>query len=146
VGLGGALGTFLRVVVLETLGAGWGLDASALAEHATLILINTLGAFLLGVLTGRMSGQATQGSRFRDERIRAAFGTGLMGGFTSYSALATALITIGVSNPGPIGIALATGVAVFSLIVGVMAAWLGVWLGTRVAHRRRDDVTPEREL
>lgn len=133
-------------MLLETLGTEWGVEASEFAEQATLILINTLGAFLLGVLTGRMSGQATQGSRFRDKRIRAAFGTGLMGGFTSYSALATALITIGASNPGPIGIALATGVAVSSLIVGVLAAWLGVWLGTRVAHRRRDDVTSEREL
>jgi CrcB protein len=99
--------------------------------------INLLGAFLLGVL---LEGLARRGP---DEGLRRIFrlllGTGFMGGFTTYSALAAdASSLIGQGNAGP-GLLYAA----VTLVLGALASVAGVALATAL-HRRQNTARPER--
>ena len=79
------------------------------------LAVNVLGAFLLGGLAGAALGADT--SRL--------LGTGLMGGFTTFSTWAFESHRLGEDGE------LARGVANFavSLVLGVTAAWAGRHLG-----------------
>lgn len=107
VALGGAVGTALRAALTlafsETLGP------------ALVPIINVVGAFALGLAIGRLS------RRPATPRARAAqmlLGTGLLGGFTTYSALA-------VESADPT--LLVWGAA--AVVVGTVAAGAGLRLG-----------------
>lgn len=86
--------------------------------------VNVVGAFALGLLIGALAGRSST------PRARAAqqfVGTGLLGGFTTYSALA-------VESADPALIALGIGTAV----LGTAAAWGGISLvRRRRPHQRR---------
>lgn len=73
--VGGASGTALRALI--TLGFGeqamWG-----------TVTVNIIGSYALGCLSAALLGRTTA----RGYRVQAALGTGLLGGFTSYSAFA----------------------------------------------------------
>lgn len=113
---GGALGTALRALVLQA-------PADARGEGWTLAAANIVGAFLLGLLTGFLdSVAATRMTR----AARLLFGTGVLGGFTSYSALA-------VSATGSWALA---AVAVGSAVAGLGAAWLGLRAGRALPGTR----------
>ncbi|MEH3067811.1 MAG: CrcB family protein [Aeromicrobium erythreum] len=71
VAAGGALGTLARYGVAVSVDPVDGLPVGILG-------VNLLGAFLLGVLTATVA----------SSRTRLLLGTGLMGGFTTYSAFA----------------------------------------------------------
>ncbi|MFD1861285.1 fluoride efflux transporter FluC [Aeromicrobium camelliae] len=107
--LGGAVGTGLRYaadVLIGTIG-DW--------PGATL-LVNLIGAFALGWLYGRTSSR----------RWRLLVGTGMLGGFTTYSALAVQ--TQELLDHAPLsGIAYAAA----TVAVGVLAAQVGSRLGGR---------------
>ena len=123
VAAGGAVGTGLRYAI------GLSMPTPAALPLATLG-INVVGAFLLGVL---LEGLAHHG---RDDapsrRIRLGIGTGGLGGFTTYSALATETVTLGAAHPG-----LAIAYALGTLVFGAAASIAGISLA-RTLNRRHE--------
>lgn len=106
---GGALGTAVRLALTVP---DWG-DAGFLAVPA----INVVGAFLLGVIT---SLAVRRGDTERSRLVRQFLGTGVMGGFTTYSAFAVAAADL-----RSVWVTLATAA------VGVVAAWAGLVLARK---------------
>lgn len=120
--IGGAVGTGLRLAI------------DALLPHAddafptSTLVINTLGALALGMLVARLWPHASPW-------LRAGLGTGLLGGFTTFSAVAVSLVSLTAAGQ----IMLAFVYLVATLVLGLGAAWLGLRLG-RVW--RADDAEP----
>jgi CrcB protein len=111
--LGGILGTGLRLLINQ-----WVAPESAF-PWATL-LINVVGSFALGLLVARVWPSAPGW-------LRAGLGTGLLGSFTTFSAVVVSLLTLTAS-----GMTLLAAVyLVVSLVLGFSAALLGVRLGAR---------------
>lgn len=118
--LGGAIGALLRALLL------FGVQGED-AEPILLLAINTAGSFALGALVGWLSSRPLSP---RIHQLRALIGTGLIGGFTSYSALALLTFQLGGSSWGVAAI-----YAVATLLIGLVAAWLGLILGARIGKR-----------
>lgn len=94
--------------------------------------INIAGAFLLGFLLDALARRGTDKGHRRT--VRLLIGTGFMGGFTTYSALAAdsaALIGTGEAGAG-ISYALAT------VLVGVFATWAGIAVAAATHNRRNE--------
>ncbi|MFK4835023.1 fluoride efflux transporter FluC [Microbacterium sp. ZW T2_14] len=111
---GGAIGVLARALIIQPVG-----DPAAVV-WATLG-INVAGSLLLGVVVGWLDD--------RRPLLRAALGTGALGGFTTYSAFAVAT-ALWVTTPW-----LAAGLAAASVIAGVGGAIAGLFLGRRIADR-----------
>jgi fluoride exporter len=116
--IGGAAGVAVRAAITLPF-TGW---AHPLAVPALTLGCHLLGSFLLGVVVGRWA--------VSRPRLRAFAGTGVLGGFTTYSAFAVQSIQVATAAP-VVGLAL----VVVSLVGGLVAAALGLALGTR---RERD--------
>jgi len=118
--LGGAMGTALRATLLfESLAGG--------KNPFALMAVNTAGSLALGFLIGNLRHRATSAQL---EKIRVFVGTGLIGGFTSYSALALLSAETLLSDTS---VAIVFGLG--SLVLGVVAAWLGLWFGNALSPR-----------
>jgi fluoride exporter len=108
------LGTALR----------FGLDM--LIPHAdagfpvSTLIINTLGSFALGLLVARVWPTASGW-------VKAGLGPGLLGGFTTFSAVMVSVVAQAAA--GEWGIALAYAFATLALGLGAAAA--GLWFGGR---------------
>ncbi len=113
---GGFLGALTRYLLTA------GLPAAG-AEVATAA-INVAGALALGLLTGLWSRGRGPGSR--SAWLRAGLGPGVLGGFTTFSAIAVAF-----ADPFRPWVALAQA------LLGVCAALLGLWLGGRARPREQ---------
>ena len=115
--LGGMLGSGLRL----------GLDTALPHADAQLplstLLINVVGSFVLGFLTGGLF------ARGASSVLKAALGPGLLGSFTTFSAVILALVLLTVSTPPQVVLAVVYLVA--TLILGLGASFLGVRLGER---------------
>lgn len=111
--LGGAVGTSVRAW-LETVHA-----AQAGTWPWVTFWINVGGAFLLGFLLEALA--RTGPDRGRRRLARLGLGTGVMGGFTTYSTFAveTALL----AGDGAAWLALAYALA--TVVLGLTTAWLG---------------------
>jgi CrcB protein len=109
---GGALGTAARLTVDAVLPHG-----GATFPVGTL-LVNLAGSFLLGMLVSRVWAVAP-------EWLRAGLGPGLLGSFTTFSALAVSAVEL--SAAGVAGSAVIDVAA--SVIGGIAAAALGLRLG-----------------
>lgn len=114
---GGSIGTTARLGV-----ALWIPDAGGFP--VSTLLVNVIGALLIGILAARLP--QTTG-------LRVFLGTGVLGGFTTYSAFMTGTDALWADAP-----LLAFAYAAGSLVLGLAAAALGVRLGrprstTRVA-------------
>lgn len=122
VAAGGAVGTLGRHGINE-----W-LASDRLFPLATFI-VNISGAFLLGLL---ITGLAIRGSedigRRRD--VRLLLGTGILGGFTTYSTLAVE--TDALLRDDHLGLALAYGAG--SAVIGLTAALAGAVTARAVAR------------
>ena len=105
VATGGAVGTLARYGLDEALGTVGEVPASTLA-------VNLVGALALGLLVGH--GVST--------RLRLLLGTGLLGGFTTYSAFAIQAHDLGAGGDLVLGAAYA-GVTV---VGGLVLAALGL--------------------
>lgn len=122
VAAGGAVGTAAR-------------EALSLAVHDVhglpvgILLINVVGAFVLGLLLEALLrlGPDVGGRRL----VRLAAGTGFCGGFTTYSTLAVG--TAELLRSGATGLALTY--AAGSVLLGTVASWAGVVAGSHRAHR-----------
>jgi len=110
---GGAIGTAARA------GLVWLLPAHPGGFPATVFAINVAGALALGWLVGRWSRRAS-----RPAWHLAFFGTGVLGSFTTFSALAFDVAAL--AGPRP-WVALAYALA--SVVAGWVAAAVGWALG-----------------
>lgn len=120
VAAGGALGSVLRWCATTLPGGG---------DLGPLLAVNVVGALLLGLLTTVLARSGPDTGLRRT--LRLGLGTGVLGGFTSYSALAAAVTTgsgAGVAGPSPAGIAYVAG----SVGLGIVAAWAGIRAGERL--------------
>ncbi len=123
---GGFVGTGLRL----------GLDA--LLPHSddgfplSILLINVGGAFALGMLVARVWPVAP-------EWLRLGLGTGLLGSFTTFSAVAASVVMLA-SSGEPL---VAVSYLALTLVCGIGAALLGLWLGGRHAGRGVPEIGPE---
>lgn len=118
VALGGALGTALRVAVSLVVPRVGAVDLPT-------VLVDVVGAFLLGLLLGRLARSGPDEGRRRD--LRLGLGTGVLGGFTTWSALATGTVTT--AGSGHLAIAVAEGLG--SVLLGVLAAGVGLVVAGR---------------
>ena len=112
--IGGLLGTGLRL----------GISAVLLPDDAfpwATLLINVAGSFALAFLVSRVWPTAPAW-------LRAGLGTGVLGSFTTFSALVVSLLTL--IRDGMAG--LAALYLLVSLVAGLAAALLGLRLGSRV--------------
>jgi CrcB protein len=115
--LGGALGAAGRAALVLPIQH----DAPAFALPMTTMAINVAGSFLLGVVVGVLGSGSP--------RLRAFLGTGILGGFTTYSAFAVQVVR---AADGRATLALVLAVA--SLLLGVTAALAGLLIGRRYAR------------
>lgn len=112
--IGGAVGTALRLGIDALLPHGD--DAFPWATLG----INVLGAFVLGALVSSAWDRAPAW-------LRAGLGPGLLGSFTTFSALAVSLVTLAAAEEWM----LAAGYLAASILLGLTAAGLGLRLGRR---------------
>lgn len=106
VAIGGMLGTGARLTIDSLLG-----------QPASTLAINVAGSFALGLLVARVWTSAAPWAR-------AGLGAGLLGSFTTFSALAVTLVTLGFTWPAAVYL-------VLSIVLGLLAAWAGLRLGSR---------------
>lgn len=115
---GGAVGAGLALLLR--------LNTSGIMSFPLLLaLCNIIGSFCLGVLVGRI--------RVGSHPARLFFGTGLLGSFTSFSALSASMFPqLGSAETHVLSPLLA---GIVSLILGVVGAWAGLRVGRRGAAR-----------
>lgn len=122
VAVGGALGSLGRWGVSHVL------PTDALWHWPTLA-VNAVGAFLLGLLLEFLTHPGEESRRAHTARL--LLGTGLLGGFTTYSAFAEEMweqVNAGAS-------ATAFGYAVVTLLLGLLAAAAGLAAGSALRRR-----------
>lgn len=110
--LGGAAGTALRLAIDAALP-----HADDAFPLSTLV-INSIGAFALGALVSRLWSAAP-------DWLKAGLGPGLLGSFTTFSAVAVSLVSLARLEQW----ATALGYLGLTLVLGFGAAWLGLALG-----------------
>lgn len=124
--VGGAVGVALRALLTVPLSIG----THPLVVPAVTLAINVLGSLLLGVIVGVLDD--------RRPLLRLFLGTGMMGGFTTYSAFAVHVVTT--SSAAPI---VGLGLIALSVFGGVVAATAGLMAGRRLAGRPNGAEPPE---
>ncbi len=127
VAAGGVVGTAARIAVTLVVDQLVG-DADGSFPLA-IFVINIVGAFILGLLLERL---ALRGPDVGARRItRLLVGTGVLGGFTTYSALSADSAEL--LTDGGVLVALVYGVT--TVLVGALASWAGIALGGLTARR-----------
>ena len=119
VAAGGAVGTGLRWLI-----SGLVPHSAAIARAGPPLAtlgINVVGAFLLGVLLEVLAGRSSNSGWSR--RTRLGVGTGGLGGFTTYSALAADGAALASAHPG-----LAAAYGLGTVVLGAGASFAGIWL------------------
>ena len=106
VAIGGLLGTGARLTIDALVG-----------QPASTLAINVVGSFALGLLVARLWSSAAPW-------LRAGLGAGLLGSFTTFSAVAVTVVELGFSWGGAAYLAL-------TLALGLLAAWAGLRIGSR---------------
>jgi fluoride exporter len=125
--------TVLAVVLGGIVGTGLRLGIDALLPHGdaefpwSTLVINVVGSFLLGMLVARVWPRSPQW-------LRAGLGAGVLGSFTTFSAVAVSLVTLASAGE----VLLAAAYLAVTLIAGLGAAALGLSLGSR-----REPIGPE---
>lgn len=125
VAVGGVLGTTSRYAATHLIPTTHDLP------WATLV-VNLVGAFLLGLLLETLAG--TDAETPRGQLARLGLGTGLLGGFTTYSALALDVIEL--LADGQFGHALGYGAG--SVSAGLLACLAGIVLANRLGSQRAE--------
>lgn len=119
---GGIVGTTLRLGIDAVIPPGTdGFPISTL-------IVNSVGAFVLGTLVARLWPVAPGW-------VKAGLGPGLLGSFTTFSAVAVSLVSLTATASGMTALAYLG----LTLVFGLGAAWLGLSLGGRITP------TPEYE-
>lgn len=123
VGLGGAIGTGAREAISLAIPPIGGVPVAILG-------INVVGAFLLGLLLESLLRRGPDAGRRRD--LRLFLGTGVLGGFTTYSALAADSSVLLIEGSDLVGVLYAVG----SVVLGALASWGGIVLARRIGGGR----------
>ncbi|WIE56749.1 CrcB family protein [Curtobacterium sp. MCLR17_031] len=126
VALGGAIGTTVRALLAAAIPAQAGISW-------TILGINVVGAFCLGFLLDALARRGPDVGRRR--AVRLFVGTGVLGGFTTYSTLAddtAQLLDLGRWTAG-------TGYALLSVVLGLVAVVLGLWVAAATRPRTRPE-------
>lgn len=130
VGVGGCVGTLgrygLAIAMPADDGWPWGTFTA-----------NVIGSFLLGLLLELLAQRGLQTPRM--QQIRLALGTGVLGGFTTYSSLALEAQRFAARQDW----ALLAGYSTATLVFGLLAAALGVATGHRVWREGPLPVDPD---
>jgi CrcB protein len=126
VALGGTAGTALREVLALTFAAPPG------GFPVVILVINVLGSFALGLLLESLVRRGADEGRRRTARL--LIGTGLIGGFTTYSAFAVDVGLLG-AGAGAGGLVVGLAYALSSVALGTLAAGAGIAVAAR-RHRR----------
>ena len=113
VAVGGAGGTALRDVISSLLPADGGVSWS-------IFWINITGALALGVLLEALAHRGPDAGRRRV--LRLLLGTGVLGGFTTYSTLAESTAALFLDGHGLAG----TGYALLTVLSGAIATACGL--------------------
>lgn len=121
VALGGALGTSARFGVERLLGTSEGLPVGTLT-------VNLVGAFVLGALIEGLALRGSDAGRRRAARLLA--GTGFLGGFTTYSALAVESDAL--LRDGRVGLAVAY--ALTTVVAGLLLTLAGIFSARAVTR------------
>ncbi len=135
--VGGTAGTAAREAVSLGMPAVGGVPWA-------ILTVNILGAFLLGLLLDSLARSGPDEGWRR--RARILVGTGFMGGFTTYSALAAdtaGLLGAGHGGASSPGVGLAYGVG--TVLIGGLATFAGIATATALHSRRESspaDSTP----
>lgn len=120
VALGGAIGSVARFKL-----SGWVLHQTpGWRFPAGTLVVNVIGCFIAGLLAGMAVKQDVL-----SPEARLLLFTGLLGGFTTFSAFG--LETLLLLKRGEAGVALAN--VVVSVVVGLLVAWLAYGLTARSA-------------
>ncbi len=104
---GGTVGTAARLalgLVLPAAGFPW-----------AILVANVVGALSIGIVAARLPATA---------ELRLFLATGVLGGFTTYSAFTTGTLELWTDAP-----LAAFAYAAGSLVLGLSAAVLGLWIG-----------------
>jgi CrcB protein len=117
--VGGILGTALRLLTDHAIPHG---DTTF---PLSTLLINIVGSFALGFLVARVWSTAPNW-------LKAGLGPGLLGGFTTFSAVMVSLVTLA-GNGHPV---LALLYLAATLVAGFGAAALGLVTGSRLRGQR----------
>ncbi|WP_245949906.1 fluoride efflux transporter FluC [Calidifontibacter indicus] len=117
--VGGVCGTWVRAELSNRF------PVAADAWPWTTFWINVSGAFVLGVLLGLLA-RLGDDSGWR-RRVRLGLGTGVLGGYTTYSTFAVEVV----ERQRDSLLLLSTGYALASLVCGVLAAAIGLRVTAR---------------
>ena len=120
VAAGGCAGTLVRAALERA----W--PASPGHLPVTTLALNVVGALALGLLLGALGGGRP--------RLRLALGTGVLGGLTTHSTFileSHRLLTSSGDGGHPV---LGAAYLVGSMVAGLVAAGLGLWLAGRLRH------------
>jgi fluoride exporter len=115
----------LAVLIGGAVGTGLRLGTDDLMPHFdntfpwSTLIINIVGSLVLGLLIARVWPVVPAW-------LRAALGPGLLGGFTTFSAVMASLVTLTASGHALLAIVYLA----LSLVFGIGAAALGLWIGT----------------
>ena len=123
VAAGGCAGTLVRAALERA----W--PASPGHLPVTTLALNVVGALALGLLLGALGGGRP--------RLRLALGTGVLGGLTTHSTFileSHRLLTSGGDGGHPV---LGAAYLVGSMVAGLVAAGLGLWLAGRLRRPGR---------
>lgn len=118
--LGGGAGALIRA------GLELVYPDSAVGLPVTTLAINLSGAFALGLLLRWLALRGPDSGRRRVARL--GLGTGVLGGYTTYSSFAVQDVRL--MQQGHVAVALAY--LAVSLVGGFCAAWAGVALAKRI--------------
>lgn len=116
--LGGTVGVLARELLILAIPDAGGVPLA-------LLLANVLGSFALGALLEALASAGEEAAPRR--ALRLFFGSGLLGGFTTYSALAQSVVLL--LDDAAVWHALGYGLG--SLVSGAFAAWIGMLAGSR---------------
>lgn len=118
VAAGGAVGTALRYSLMLVMPPVHGIPVA-------IFTVNLVGAFVLGALLETLSELGPDHRTSR--RLRLGVGTGVLGGFTTYSALADDTVLLALSSP-----LAALGYGVATVIIGGFASIAGIAFARRL--------------
>ncbi|HUH52663.1 MAG TPA: CrcB family protein [Microbacteriaceae bacterium] len=123
--IGGALGTLLRFFI------GQLISSSGDFPLATFV-VNISGSFAIGFLLARL-GALSEGAAVsvKQRNWKLFLGTGFLGGFTTYSAFAFEIAALGPVVPG-----VSLLYAALTIVLGVVAALVGIWVAGNSSRRR----------
>ena len=127
-------GAALSVLMGGLAGTGLRLAIDALLPHGddgfplSTLLINVTGSFALGMLVSRVWPVAPVW-------LRAGLGAGLLGSFTTFSAVVASVFTLAREQEA--------GLAVGYLVITLAAGWLAAAAGIRLGAGRPTQIGPE---